>query len=155
MSLLARRRIAATWFCLLSLRSVPFAIWGILAITKTFGTDGTIQIGTAQYPFSYPVLAFISLGLLLLPFYVSQFFRLPPGMSVASNLFWIISLLYNLPFATLGILLLFAVHHGPWRTSEVIFVCVIEFAGLLSLVGCVLSGLSVDYRFRTDGAYLR
>jgi len=114
-----------------------------------------MQIGTEQYPFTYPVVTFISLGLLLVPFYVSQFFLLPPGMSVASNLLWIVSLLYNLPFATLGILLLFAVHHGPWRTSEVIFVCVIEFAGLLSLVGVMLSAASVDYRFRSDQAYLQ
>jgi hypothetical protein len=99
-------------------------------------------------------VAFISLGLLLVPFYVSQFFRLPPGMSIASNLFWIISFLYNLPCAILGILLLFAVHHGQWRASEVILVVVTALAGFLSLVGCVLSALSVDYRFRSDSAYL-
>jgi hypothetical protein len=155
MSLIARRRIASSWFCFLSLRSVPFAIWGIYTIGRTFGMGGEMQIGTAQYPFSYPVVAFISLGLLLVPFYVSQFFRLPPGMSVASNLLWIVSLLYNLPFAILALLLLVAVHHGQWRTSQVIFVSVIELAGFLSLVGCVLSAASVDYKFRSDRDYLR
>ncbi len=134
MSLLTRRRIAAAWFCLLSLPSVPFAVWGMLAVTKTFGLASAMQIGSGHYPFSYSIVALLSLGLYLM---------------------WIVSLLYNLPFALLALLLIFSVHHGPWRTSEAVFVFVIYFFGFSSFVGCVLSALSVDYRFRSNGAQLQ
>jgi hypothetical protein len=145
-SLLTRRRIAAGYFCLLSLKLIPLAFFGIASLLTIVRPGSSVEIGGTPEPLFFPLMTAIVVGLLLVPAYISQFFEKSRHAFFLSNMIWIVSALYNLPFALLLVLTPFVKVNGPWHTSLSVILVMVILIGVPSLIGVILSLLSIDLR---------
>jgi hypothetical protein len=145
-SLKIRRRIACIYFCLFSLKGIPL---GIMAIVLLCNIRIGMQLGTGHIPLYAYLIAYVVLGFLLVPGYIIHFFSLSPWTHWPSNIFWILSALYNLPTAFIGVLSSASIaSRGTPKDASLPGAFFVLLITVPSLLGILFSVFSIDFHLR-------